>query len=269
MRLAALVATTLLVGCNLGNGDDGGGIDSGGGSGALTGHILADTTWSGTVTINSITINAGVRVDVMPGTIIEVSPTGVIAIAGTLAVAGTSAAKVTIRPATGTYFGGVQVLMGGQLTMHYGVQTGGGIETRGGGATIVDTAMSSVNTDFLVMNGGTLDMSYSSIGKPLGMTDTIHCDMHFAGLGNVIKVTHSSISTSTYGLMFYSGNAADLTANNWFSNTYDLDTQIAYPVSGDFSGGYFQKGPPTGASGTQITANSLASAPLVDVGPRP
>jgi hypothetical protein len=84
--------------------------------------------------------------------------------------------------------------------------------------------------------------------------------MHFNPGGNVIKVTHSNISTSSYGLMFYGGMNADFTYNNWFENTTDVDIQAGSPVSGNFSNGWFQKGAPTGQG---ITANNLAAARLV------
>jgi hypothetical protein len=83
--------------------------------------------------------------------------------------------------------------------------------------------------------------------------------MHFNPGGNVIKVTHSNISTSSYGLMFYGGMNADFTYNNWFENTTDVDVQAGSPVSGNFSNGWFQKGAPTGQG---ITANNLSTARL-------
>jgi hypothetical protein len=102
-------------------------------------------------------------------------------------------------------------------------------------------------------------MSYSRIGVEAGETDTTHCDMHFGGGGNTIKVTHSNISSSDYGLMFYGGMAADFTYNNWFTNGTHVDTQAASPVSGNFSNGWFDQNAPTGAG---ITATNLAGTRL-------
>ena len=84
-----------------------------------------------------------------------------------------------------------RVPTGGELKYSYVVQTGGGISTSGTGkATIVDTKMAKVSGDFIVMSGGSLDMSYSQVGLDENATgDTTHCDMHFGGMGNTIKVT--------------------------------------------------------------------------------
>jgi hypothetical protein len=146
----------------------------------------------------------------------------------------------------------------------YLVQTGGGISVAAGGkVTLVDTQMSHSPGDFLVMSGGTLDMSYSQIGVELGQRDTTHCDLHVAGPVS-LKVTHSNISTSVFGIMFYGGINADFTYNNWFGNGTDIELAEA-PVKGDFSHGYFAKGAPTGNG---ITAASLATARLPDAGVR-
>jgi hypothetical protein len=143
-------------------------------------------------------------------------------------------------------------------------QTGGGIHLSGTGkATLVDTTMSHMASgDFLTMGGGTLDMQYSWIGVEAGMSDTTHCDMHFDAARS-IKVTHSNISTSAFGIMFYGGTAADFTYDNWFGNQTTVDK---FPgVSGDFSFSYFDKGAP---SGTGITAANLSTTRLTDAGPR-
>jgi hypothetical protein len=110
-----------------------------------------------------------------------------------------------------------------------------------------------------MMSGGTVDMSYSWIGVDTGETDTTHCDMHFGGSGNVITVTHTNVSSSSYGIMFYGGMNADFKYDNWFTNTTDVDTTTSSPVTGDFSSGWFEKGAP---SGTGITASTPAGARL-------
>jgi hypothetical protein len=83
--------------------------------------------------------------------------------------------------------------------------------------------------------------------------------MHFGGSGNVIKFTHSNVSSSSYGIMFYGGMSADFKYNNWFSNTVDVDVTNTSPVTGDFSMGWFEKGAPTGSG---VTANTLAAQRL-------
>jgi hypothetical protein len=281
--MKAVLALVLLVGCGTdvssmggGGGDDtmGSGSNMGSGSGGggtvtdVSGKITTDTTWFDTINVKAATtIAAGVTVTVMPGTTINVSGGVIIRLEGSLDIQGTSASKVTLQALPGGFWGGFSIPAGGQLTMDYGVQTGGGIHITGGKATIADSRMAHVSGDLLTMNGGTVDMQYSAIGFEPGTPDTTHCDMHVQSPGNIIKVTHSNISTSSYGIMFYGGTGADFRYDNWFSNAIDVHTQAATPASGDFSFGWFEKG--TGPTGNGITANSLASARVTDAGPRP
>ena len=271
-KLLALALTVPLAACVVGAGtdvgDDQGGQGGGNGDGTgdgtgggtgISGKISADTTWQGTVAISgNVMIDPGVTVTVAAGTAITVKAGAVVTVNGILDAQGTSAGKITISGEGTQNFGGMSI--NGELKYKYVTQTGGAITTfTGGKATILDSHFSRVAGDFLMMNGGTVDMQYSAIGVEPGETDTTHCDMHFGGAGNVIKVTHSNISSSSYGLMFYGGMAADFTYNNWFGNTTHVDTQPSSPVSGDFSSGWFDKNAPTG---TGITANNLANARL-------
>ncbi|HEY4178589.1 MAG TPA: hypothetical protein VGM90_17195 [Kofleriaceae bacterium] len=289
-KLALLVAICLpsaacIVGSNdpvsggQGSGDDGTGSDGSGSSdpgtpGATTksGTISANESWNTAIDVTgALTIAAGVTVTVAPGTTIHIASGGSITVNGMFdASGGTKAAPIVIAPVTaGAFHLGVRLPTGGALKYSYVTQTGGGISTSGGSATIVDSLLSGASGDFLVMNGGAVDVSYSQIGKDAGVTDTTHCDMHFDGaMPNTIKVTHSNISTTSYGLMFYHGTAADFTYNNWFGNTTDVDTNAG--VVGDFSNGWFEKTPPaaTGNGGAQLTLGTLAVAKLTDAGPR-
>jgi hypothetical protein len=285
MRSLALILTLPLVACVVGpEGDDGtigGGSGSGsgsgsGGEGGISGKISASTQWSGAVLISGITtIDPGVTVTVAAGSTLTFKGVASLQVGGIFDVQGTSASPVTIKPET-QGFNGINVPGGGEVKYQFVEQWGGGIVTNGSAKfTLVDTRMSRVAGDFLLMNGGTLDMTYSQVGLDAGEADTTHCDLHFGGNGNVIKVNHSSISTSSYGLMFYGGMNADFKLNNWFSNLTDVDTTNTSPVTGDFSNGWFEKGAPSGAG---ITAANLATTRLVDcdgtndnvcAGPRP
>jgi hypothetical protein len=238
------------------------------GATAVSGTIATSTTWTGTIVMTGkTTIPAGVTVTIAPGTIFH-GGTFQLLVQGTLQVAGTSAAKVTMDSAAGAHWAGITVATGGTLQMTYGVIITGGIHTTGGSATITDSQMSQATGDFLTMSGGKIDVSYSAIGlEPGGVVhDTTHCDLHFGGVGNTISITHSNISTASYGLMFYSGSGAVLTHNNWFGNSIDIEPGVM-GVTGDFSGGYFAKGTPAGTIG--LTFTGLASARLTDAGPRP
>jgi hypothetical protein len=275
-KTLALLLSLPLVGCVVGDGgtngtgddgtgDDGTGSGSGSGSGSgptggISGHITSNTDWTGTVLISGVTtIDPGVTVTIAAGATVTLKGQASLQIQGILDAQGTSAAKVTLKP-EGMGWPGITVAAGGELKFKFVDQAGGSITTSGTGkATIVDSHLHHAAGDFLMMNGGTMDVSYSTVGMEPGQTDTTHCQMHFNPGGNVIKVTHSNISTSSYGLMFYGGMNADFQYNNWFSNTTDVDTQAGSPVSGNFSNGWFEKGGPTG---TGITATNLAAARL-------
>jgi len=232
----------------------------------VSGHVTADAMWTGTVKVTAnATIDPGVTVTVAAGTTVIVASTAELTVAGTFDVQGTKAATVKITPDTvGGHFYGIAIDDGGVLTMSYALQDGGGIHLSGTAkATITDSVMSRASGDYLTMGGGTVDVQYSSIGLEPGQADTTHCDMHFGGTGLSIKVTHTNVSTSAYGIMFYGGTGADFTYDNWFSNQIDVDP--AAGVQGNFSFGLFEKGAP---SGPGITAQNLAGARLTDAGPR-
>lgn len=258
-----------------GNGDGtGGGGGGGGGSGSgsgISGTISANTTWTGTVSISASTvIAAGVTVTVDPGTTISIkSGSGVsVNVQGILDVQGTKAAPVVIGPdVAGGFHGGFSIPSGGELKLAYANQTGGGITTTGGKATIVDSYLSKASGDFLVMSGGILDMQYSQVGANLGETDTTHCQLHFGGGGNTISITRSNISMAPYGLMFYGGTNAIFTNNNWFGNQIDIDTQPG--VAGDVTGSWFDGAAPVAGSGATLTGvGALSATRLTDAGPR-
>lgn len=267
MTKLALLASLALAACGMDStvptppGDDDGMVTE------VSGHITADAMWTGTVkVVKTATIDPNITVTVGAGTTVIVASDAEIDINGTFDVQGTKDAKVKITPDTaGGHFYGVSIASGGVLNMSYAVQDGGGIhlEAATAKATITDSAMSRASGDYLTMGGGTVDVEYSSIGLEPGQADTTHCDMHVGGTGLSIKVTHTNVSTSAYGIMFYGGTGADFTYNNWFSNGVDIDSTTG--VQGDFSSGWFAKGPP---SGPGITAQNLATARLTDAGPR-
>ena len=238
----------------------------------VSGHITANTSWSGTVDITgATTIDPGVTVTVAAGTTVNIASGASVTVSGILDAQGTKAAVVTIGPATaGGFHSGMSVPTGGELKYSYVVQTGGGIMTSGGKAVIVDTKMAKASGDFLVMSGGTMDISYSQVGLDENATgDTTHCDMHFGGTGNVIKVTHSNIGTTPYGLMFYAGTNAIFTNNNWYGNQTDVDVTQGSGVSGDFTGSWFDGAPPVAKAGTNLTGlGALSTTKLADAGPR-
>ena len=232
-------------------------------------HIAVDTDWTGTVIIDrTTTVNAGVKLTIAAGAVVTIKYPASLVIAGVVDVQGTSAAKVTIAgPSPVEGHGGLSVLGGGELRMHYGVLSGGGLSIGPTGkASILDSTLTNprMAADVLTMNGGTLDMQYSEISLAAG--DGGHTALLFNGGTNVINITHCTIRGAPYGLMFYGGNMAVFTNNNW-DNSINVDTTSG--VSGDFSGSYFRGGAPISVAGATLLANNMMTAPLVDAKPRP
>jgi hypothetical protein len=260
-----------LAACVIGSGADtpeptpgGGSNGSNNGSGAAAAnHIKEDTTWSGNVDVTSATtIDASVKLTIAPGTTVKFGPSGSLVVKGTVDVQGSKAQVVNLIPAAaGAHFGATSVQAGGSLTMNYAVQTGGGIQVDGGTLKLTNTRMAQAEGDFLVVGDGNVDVEYSAIGLEAGAgTDSTHCDMHFGGGGATIKVTHSNISTSSYGLMLYGGNNVDLTFNNWFKNPIQIDTTAG--VSANISNGWFDNGAPKAGGGATLTADNLSATRL-------
>lgn len=284
-NLLSLVLCVPLAACVIGSNDPGttdpgGDDDPGPGSNEeplITGPITQDATWSGTVRIGTAPgmatrIDPGVTITAAAGTTIKFVNGARLEIQGTLKIQGTSAAKVNIEPQGSQFWGGL-ILTGaptaGTLEMTYAVMRGGPITTAAGStATIIDSKMYGVSGDLLIMNGGTVNMSYSQIGPGPGETDTTHCNIHTGGNGNTINITRSDINGVPYGLMLYGGQNAILTNNNWYANTTaDVDTQPG--VTGDVSGSWFDGTPPVAGAGATLTVANLAAAKLTDAGVRP
>lgn len=283
MRKVLLLAL-LLPACVVGSdgqspGDDDGDPDPDPGPGptGISGNITSDTTWEGAVRFSgATTIDPGVTVTVAEGAVLSFGAASNVSIKGTLLVNGTQASPVTLQPdpdaaQPSNFWGGFNV--SGTLTMTYGVQRGGPIVTVAGGtATITDTRMFGATGDFLVMNGGTVNVTYSQIGTAeVGITDTTHCNMHFGGNGNMITVTNSNIVGTPFGLMFYGGQLANFQNNNWDEVTGIaaadwIDSQPG--VSGNFSGGFFAAGLPTPKAGATFTIDNPAPERLTDAGVR-
>jgi len=278
-KLLTLALSLPMLACVVGSGTEpgdntpgGGGGGGGGGTADKADHITTDTTWSGTMNVTkTVTVDHGATLTIAAGTTVTLAPETSIDAAGIVDVQGTKASPVHLSPATtGGFHNGISIPANGELKMAYGVQVGGGISVNGGKITVTDTAMSQAAGDFLVVAAGTVDISYSAIGLEAGtLKDTTHCDMHFGGSGTTIKVTHSNVSSSSYGIMLYGGSGVDLTFNNWFNNSQaDVDTSGASGiVSGDISNGWFEK-PLKAFPGASITAANLSLTRLPTSGPR-
>jgi hypothetical protein len=196
--------------------------------------------------------------------VIQMDPTAAFTVLGTVNVNGAKGNVVTIGPGTASRFWGNWNMASGSVNMTYVESKGGGFEISGTGKLMVrDSEFSQHSHDLLVMSGGEVDMQYSWIGVPEGQTDTTHCDMHVEGGNPMVTVSHTNLSTSAYGIMFYTGTSVNLTYNNWFSNQIDMDKTSG--TVGDVSFGWFKAGTPVF---TNLTANSMAGGMVADAGPR-
>lgn len=237
------------------------GSNPGGGDG-VSGHITSNTTWSGTVSITgNVIIDSGVTVTVAAGAEVDVAAAAGITVTGTLDIQGTAASRAVIKPASGTSFQAISVP--GTVTAAFASVNGATWEISGGSVTMTDSKVWGAPGDLLVMNGGTINVTYSNIGD--ATSDTTHCNMHFGGTTtNNITIEHDNIVARPYGLMFYSGTNSDFKNNNW-NNQIDIEPGVS-GVTGDASGSYFMKGQPSGTTG--ITYGTLSATALTDAGPR-
>jgi hypothetical protein len=232
----------------------------------VTTDVTTNTTWSGLIRVHAaINVVAGVTLDVEAGSVIQFDGSAGIAVAGTVNVNGAKGNVVTVQPAPAGHFWRSWGLSSGTLNMTYVQSKGGGFSISGTGTLKArDSEFSNTNGDLLVASGGTIDMQYSWLGEPEGTTDTTHCDMHFEGSAPLnLTISHSNVSTSSYGIMLYAGNV-DLTYNNWFGNSFDIDRQAT--GMGNLSNSYFKKGNP--AASASLTQSNMATSMVADAGPR-
>jgi hypothetical protein len=231
----------------------------------VAGHVTGSATWQGDIAITAATtIDQGVTVSVMPGATIAVGQGLGITVLGTLDLEGSSGSMITIAgdvPWAGVTVGGGS----GAYTTHYTQQSNGGVHvvSSGATATVMDSELSHGNGDLVTVEGGTLDVEYSSLGLAAGMTDTTYDDIR-VDAAKMIVVIHTNVSTATIGVGLYAGSS-DFTYDNWFSNQTDLDKTPGTGVSCDVSFGWFENGAP---SGSGITAANMATSQVTDAGPR-
>ena len=224
----------------------------------VSGSITQSGTWSGTIVVKGpTTIESSAVITVAAGTTIDFVGSNSLTVKGTLDIQGTAAAKVNLKPQTGTFFGGITNL--GTLKMAYAIQKGAGIYGQSGAITITDSKLSGANGDLIVLGGGSFNASYSQFGVE---NDSTHCELHFNG-GSPISITKSNIVGAPYGFMLYGSSGGVYTENNWYKNTTsNVDFGSG---TGDFSRSYFDKAitVPDGS-----TANNLVTTMIAGNGPR-
>jgi hypothetical protein len=227
--------------------------------------VTADTEWSGLVKVHAlINVAAGVTLTVDAGTVIQFDGSAGVNVAGTVDVNGAKGNVVTIGPNPTTAFWSDWRVATGTLNMTYVEMKGAGFQISGTGTLMArDSEFSHHTHDLLVVSGGKVDVQYSWIGEPDGTSDTTHCDMHLEGGNPTVTVSHTNLSSSAYGVMFYTGQSVNFTYDNWFTNSTDMDKFP--PTTGDVSFGWFKGGTPTDGN---LTKNSMATSMVSDAGPR-
>jgi hypothetical protein len=254
----------------------GSGSDPGGGSG-VSGHITADTTWSGVTDITgNVTVDPGIKLTISPGATVNIASGVGITVLGTLDASGTTGNIITLQPAAGAaHFGagegGITVGDGTSpavLTYSYVNQVGGGMLVEGAAtANIMDTVMAGSPGDFFTTSlGATVVMKYSQLGldMPTGNTDSTHCQTHFNG--GALTMVHTNVFASqtpgsSYGSMFYGGTGAKFMYDNWIATVATaVNVAPTTGASGDFSNGYFMGGTVPSMAG--ITYNNPSATRL-------
>ena len=267
-KLSAIVLFTL-AGCSIGDDPPKGDEHPDAAPVEVTGTITSDTTWSGTMRFTGVTVIAPmVTVTVEPGTVLEFAQAAGIRVEGALLANGTSAGKIIGKVADGgSVWGPLEVY--GFVRMTYASFTGGSITTNGTLANleISDSKMFKAAGDYIIMNGGSINMQYSQLGPDAGETDTTHCNLHINS-STTVSIVRSNIAGAPFGVMFYGGVGSNFQLNNWYGNsTKDVDTKSG--VDGNFSYGWFERGAPMAGPGATITADNLATEKLTQAGPRP
>jgi hypothetical protein len=140
----------------------------------LSGTIASNMTLSGAVRVKgATTIPAGVIVTVAAGSTIDFVNGSNFIVQGTLKMEGTSAGKIIARAEAGsTGWNGFAVT--GTLDVTYGDFIGGRIYTTGAAANLIitDTKMYQAGGDYIITDGGTINMTYSQVGAGPGETDS-------------------------------------------------------------------------------------------------
>ena len=269
MGKLSVIALTILAGCSIGDDPPTGDEHPDDKPVEVTGTISTDTTWKGAMRLTGVTvISAGVTVTVEPGTTLELADQAGLRVEGALLVSGNAGAKVTAKLADGAQYWGPIDVNNGFVRITYGDFTGGQLVTNGPLANleISDSKFYKANGDYVIMNGGNLNMQYSQLGPDEGETDTTHCNLHINS-ASTINVIRNNIAGAPFGLMFYGGVGSSFQLNNWYGNsTKDVDT--ASGVEGNFSYSWFERGAPTPGPGASLTLENLATERITQAGPR-
>jgi len=268
--MSKLAPVVLLAACSLGDDPETGDEHPDDKPVEVTGTITTDTTWKAAMRFTGVTVIApGVTVSVEPGTTLEFAQQAGLRVEGALLANGNPGEGKIIAKLEdgGAYWGPIEVF--GFVRITYADFTGGQLTTNGTLANleIADSRFYQANGDYIIMNGGNLNMQYSQLGPNAGETDTTHCNLHI-NTATTISVLRSNITGAPFGIMLYGGLDSSFQLNNWYGNpTKDVDT--ASGADGNFSGSWFERGAPTAGPGANLTLENLAAERIMQAGPRP
>ena len=141
--------------------------------------------------------------------------------------------------------------------------TDGGLLIQGGDLKVVDTYLSVAGGDFVIQNGGKLDVQYSEIGDANG--GYIHCDFHINSAAS-LSITHTNIWHGVYGMMIGGTTNAIVQYDNFIKNAAgdDIDP-LSTNTGADFQYNYFDQGIPTTPG---FNFANPQTAMMTDAGPR-
>ena len=263
-------AIVILSGCNIGDEPRKGDEHADAAPVPVTGTISQDTIWRGAMSFTGVTvISPSVTVTIEPSTTLTFAQGAGIRVEGALVAAGVSGGTIIGKPDAGaTGWGPIEINDGGLARLTYVNFTGGSITTNGPAANleISDSKLWRAGGDYIVMNGGSINMQYSQLGPDPGETDTTHCNLHINS-STTVSVFRNNIAGAPFGIMFYGGVGSSFQLNNWYGNMKDVDT--ASGVEGNFSFSWFENGAPTPGPGAMLTLENLATERIVQAGPRP
>jgi hypothetical protein len=134
----------------------------------------------------------------------------------------------------------------------------------GGDLTITDSVLLQSSHDLIVMSGGSLSMTYSSIGGAQSSYE--HCNYHI-GSADSIVVTDSIIGSSVYGIMLGNIDGSVWTNNNFTENNPGNDVlDLGGVTNADMRQNYWDQGAP--APGAGYDTSTPLAAPNPSAGPR-
>ena len=236
----------------------------------ISGPITTSRSLSDTVRLTGdADIASGVEITITAGTVFEGAEDAALSVHGILFVDGSDGDEVTMAPMTGANgWGGIAVESGGVAELNYVEMTTAGITVDAtGDLTITDSVISGYTGDQIVMNGGELTVSYSTLGSsgiPFPPSANEHGDL-LINSSTGVHITYTNIIGAVYGMMIGGTNGAEIQFNNFLDNDYDVSS-LGNNTAVDMRFNYWDSGAPI--LGSEFDVSSSASTQILIAGPR-